>query len=95
MDGGGIYGTVRATLASQDRSGAVFGRCVVAGSALYKRVTDDFANGREVKTVPQDLSSGKEYKVAMRGWRAELRVARVLRHGLVREFALAQSQLSR
>ena len=92
VDGGGIYGTVRATLESQDRLGAVFGRCVVAGSALYKRVTDDFANGRDVKTMPQDLSSGKEYKVAMRGWRAELRVARLLRQGIVRDFSKAQSK---
>jgi methionyl-tRNA formyltransferase len=85
VDGGAIFGTATATLEADDRLGAVFGRCVIAGTALYKRVADDLINGRNIEATPQDLSTGREYRVAMRGWAAELRVATSIRRGLIRE----------
>jgi methionyl-tRNA formyltransferase len=83
VDGGAILGTASAELQPQDRLGGIFGRCVIAGSALYKRVIQDLLIGQELRTIPQDLSVGRQYKVAMRGWRAELRVAWALRRGLI------------
>jgi methionyl-tRNA formyltransferase len=88
VDGGAIFGTAAARLEPDDRLGAVFGRCVIAGAALYKRVVDDLRNVREIHATPQDLSIGQEYKVAIRGWAAELRVASLIRRGLIRDFCL-------
>ena len=65
LDGGRIFGITTAKLEADDRLGTVFGRCVVAG--------------RKVDAVSQDLSAGKEYKVAMHGWRAELCVDTLIR----------------
>ena len=76
IDGGSIYRTGSAILEPDDGIGAVFGRCVVTGSALYKAVVQDLVSHRDVKAIPQDLSAGREYRVAMRGWLAELRVMR-------------------
>ena len=91
LDGGAVFGTATARLGAEDGIGAVFGRCVVAGSALYKRVVDNLITTREINSFPQDLSAGKEYKVAMRGWRAEFKVARLIRHGLIRDHVNHQS----
>jgi hypothetical protein len=82
---GQFFGTATATLEADDRLGAVFGRCVIAGTALYKRVADDLINGCNIEAMPQDLSTGREYRVAMRGWATELRVASLIRRGLIRE----------
>jgi hypothetical protein len=92
LDGGAIYGVVPASLHADDRLGAVFGRSVVVGSALYRRIVDDFIEGRAIQPVSQDLAMGKEYKVAMRGWRAELRVASLIRSGLIRDYVEAQER---
>jgi len=86
LDGGAIFGTTAARLEANDGLGAVFGRCVAAGSVLYKRVVEDLISGREVKTIRQDLGSGKEYKVAMRNLQAELYVDFLIRRGLIRNF---------
>jgi folate-dependent phosphoribosylglycinamide formyltransferase PurN len=86
VDGGSIYKTEAAMLEAEDGIGAVFGRCVVTGSRLYKAVVQDLVSVRELKTIPQDLSAGREYKVAMRGWGAEVRVMRLINHGLVRDY---------
>jgi methionyl-tRNA formyltransferase len=86
VDGGAIFGTAAAKLEPGDHLGAVFGRCVIAGAALYKRVVNDLSAGRDILATPQDLSIGREYKVAMRGWAAELRVASLIRRGLIRDF---------
>ena len=93
LDGGEIFGTVTAQLEAEDELGAVFGRCVVAGSALYKRIVHDLITAHEIKSVPQDLSTGREYKVAMRGWRAEFRVARLICHGLIFVINRANNQV--
>ena len=86
IDGGSIYRTKLATLEPEDGIGAVFGRCVITGSALYKAVVQDLISLREVKPIPQDLSAGREYRVAMRGWLAEMLVMRSVSDGLIREY---------
>jgi methionyl-tRNA formyltransferase len=86
IDGGSIYRIESATLKPEDGIGAVFGRCVITGSALYKAVVQDLVSMREVKTIPQDLSAGIEYRVAMRGWLAEMRVVRAISRGLIRDY---------
>lgn len=87
VDGGAIYGTEAAMLEPNDGLGAVFGRCVVTGSKLYRTVVHDLVSMREVKTLPQDLSDGAEYKSSMRGWLAEIRVMRSINRGSIRDYA--------
>jgi methionyl-tRNA formyltransferase len=94
LDGGPILETASAKLEAEDGIGAVFGRCVVVGSASYRRVVYDLTTTREIKAIPQDLSTGREYRVAMRGWRAELHVARLIRRGLIRAHVSYQSSRS-
>lgn len=86
VDGGAIFGTVRATPARDDGVGAVFARCVAAGAELYTSVLTDILQGT-AEPVAQDLSTGTEFRAAMRDWRAELAVWRSLRAGLLRPVA--------
>ena len=87
VDGGAIYRTEAAMLEPDDGLGAVLGRCVVTGSRLYRTVVQDLVSMQEVKTLPQDLSEGREYKSAMRGWFGEIRVMRSINRGSIREYA--------
>ena len=86
VDGGAIYRTEAAMLEPDDGLGAVFGRCVVTGSRLYRTVVQDLVSMQEVKTLPQDLSDGREYKSAMRGWFAKIRVMRSINRGSIRDY---------
>jgi methionyl-tRNA formyltransferase len=86
VDGGAIYKTEAAILEPDDGLGAVFGRCVLTGSKLYKAVVQDLVSMQEVKTLPQELSEGREYKSAMRGWFAEIRVMRSINRGSIRDY---------
>ncbi len=94
LDGGSIFAIATVQLEANDRLGAVFGRCVIAGSELYKRVVDELITSHEIKASPQDLSIGREYKVAMRDWLAEFRVARLIRRGLIRDYVSHRSSQS-
>lgn len=88
IDGGAVFGTVRAVLEATDGVSAVFARCVSAGADLYatvlRQVVDGVATGQQ-----QDLSDGREFRASMRTWRAELRVERAIASGLVRDYVLA------
>lgn len=86
VDGGAIYRTEAAMLEPDDGLGAVFGRCVVTGSRLYRTVVQDLVSMQEVETLPQVLSDGREYKSAMRGWLAEIRVMRSINRGSIRDY---------
>jgi len=86
VDGGAIYRTEAAMLEPDDGVGAVFGRCIVTGSRLYRTVVQDLVSMQEVKTLPQDLSDGREYKSEMRGWFAEIRVMRSINRGSIRDY---------
>ena len=92
LDGGAIFGTATASLDPGDSLGAVFGRCVIVGSTLYKRIVADLFDGRAINSAPQDLFKGKEYKAALRGWRAEFRVAWLISNGLIRDYAKSQAR---
>lgn len=85
VDGGAIYATARATLQSNDRVGAVFARCIRTGGDLYASVVAQVLAGTAT-SVAQNISEGTEFFAAMRDWRAELKVWRLLRSGLVRGY---------
>lgn len=85
IDGGAIYGTRHATLEPTDQIFSVFGRCVKAGTDLYVETCQKLIAG-ELVGETQDLSQGVEYRSQMKGLRAELRVRRLIRDGLIRRF---------
>ena len=83
VDGGKIFATGHPQLHSDDCLFSVFARCVVTGADLYVRVVKRMMEG-EMEGWLQDLSTGREYKAADRGLRAELRARRLIRKGLMR-----------
>jgi len=93
VDGGRIFAVSTAELAPSDGLHAVFGRAVVAGAQKYVEVVQDIMADR-AQALPQDLSIGHEYKVSMRGLKAELRARYLIRKGLVRDFAQKGSRRS-
>lgn len=88
VDGGAVYGTVRAHLESSDGVGEVFGRTVVAGAQLYARVVSDILAGRAT-SEPQDLREGREFRAKMRTRTADRAVRELLAQGLIRDFVAA------
>lgn len=88
VDGGAIYATGRPRMEADDGVGAVFARCVATGAELYAGVVSGILAGTAT-SAPQDLSEGTEFLAAMRDWRAELEVRRLLRGGLIRDYVAA------
>ncbi len=84
LDGGAVYATRRATLSETDGLGGAFARSVLAGADILAAVLKDVEKGAAAPR-PQDLTIGREYRAAMRDWRAELRTVRAVRAGLVRD----------
>jgi len=82
IDGGSIFGIRRASLAGNEGVAGVFARAVIAGANLYSEVVNDVLVGHAF-SQPQDLTQGREYRAASRDWRAELRVHRQLKSGLL------------
>lgn len=93
LDGGKIFGTARASLQADDDLYSIFARCLSDGSDLYVRAVKDLIAGR-LEGIPQDLSVGREYKAVMRNVKADLKVRRQLRAGLVRRYVLAMCSSS-
>ena len=93
IDGGRILARRQAELARDDGVFEVFARCVRTGTDLYVEVLRQLDRGT-LEPPPQGGASGREYRAAMRGPRAELRVRRLIRGGLVRRFAEERTQLS-
>ena len=83
IDGGSIFGTVRARLHPGDGIHAIFGRTVVAGARLYADTVVDLDTTGDRSGTPQDLRIGTEYRAHMRGLRAEWRARKLLRDGLL------------
>lgn len=88
LDGGRIFATGRAHLEPTDGVHHVFGRCVLVGAALFTEILRQLSIS-DLEPIPQDLSIGREYRAAMRGPLAELRVRRAIRHGLIRDYCTA------
>jgi folate-dependent phosphoribosylglycinamide formyltransferase PurN len=85
VDGGRIFGTTGIHLHAGDDLFAVFERCVAAGADLYvKKVQELLEHGLEGK--PQDFSIGMEYKAILRDARAERKVRRSIREGMIRRY---------
>ena len=89
VDGGRIFGTIRPQLNPDDGVFSVFARCVMAGADLYVRKVRELVE-HGLDGASQDLSIGTEYKAYMRGLRAEWKVRRNIRAGLIRRFVEAQ-----
>jgi methionyl-tRNA formyltransferase len=85
IDGGDIFATGRPRLETDDCVDTVYARCVVVAADLYVRVVNDLVRGR-LDRRPQDLRIGREYKAHMHGLRAELKVRRMMRAGLIRRY---------
>ena len=62
----------------------VFARCVVVGTAQFVEVIQRLEE-EESPGVSQILGEGREYRAAMRGLFAELRVRWAIRRGLIRD----------
>jgi len=91
LDGGRIFATVRASLQADDDMFGAFFRCLVAGTDLYCRVIEDLIAGR-LEGTPQDLNLGFEYRAVMHGVRADLKVRRQVKNGLIRRYVLSTDQ---
>jgi methionyl-tRNA formyltransferase len=85
VDGGRIFATARAHLLPDDDVFSVFARSVVAGTKLYVDVVQELIDGR-LEGIEQDLSLGTEYKARMRDVRAERRVRKLIKEGIVRRY---------
>jgi methionyl-tRNA formyltransferase len=93
LDGGRIFGTARASLQADDDLYSIFARCLLAGADLYVRAVKDLLAGR-LEGIPQDLNIGREYKAVMRDVKADLKVRRQLKAGIVRRHVLAMCSSS-
>jgi methionyl-tRNA formyltransferase len=93
LDGGHIFATGGACLQADDDLYSVFARCLVVGTDLYIKVIKDLIAGK-LEGSPQDLGLGREYRAVMRNVRADLKVRRQIRGGLIRRYVLTQSNNS-
>lgn len=85
LDGGKIFGTTGVHLSAQDGLFEIFARCLKAGTMLYvEKVQELISHGLE--GTAQDFSLGKEYRAYMRGVRADWKVRREIKKGLVRDY---------
>jgi methionyl-tRNA formyltransferase len=89
LDGGRIFATGHAVLQAEDDLYSAFARCLIVGADLYVKVVNDLIAGR-LEGHPQDLSVGREYKAVMRNVRADLKVRRQIKNGLIRRYVLTQ-----
>ena len=87
IDGGKIFGTVRAQLLADDDVFSVFARSVMAGANLYVKIVRELIAGR-LRGANQDLSMGTEYRASMRDVRAERKVRRSIQKGIIRRYLL-------
>lgn len=85
VDGGDIYSVRQAVLQADDDLHAVFARCVLVGAGQFVEVLRRLEEG-DWPVEAQDLELGREFRAAMRGLFAELRVRRAIRKGLIRRW---------
>lgn len=85
VDGGQIFKVERARLERVDGVYSAFARCVQIGTELYVETVRELLSGT-LRGEPQDLSIGREYRAAEKGWFEEWSVRRTVRAGLIRDF---------
>jgi methionyl-tRNA formyltransferase len=83
VDSGDVLGTVRPEITSDDDEASLFAKCVQEGAGLYADVIVRALEG-PVPAEPQVLEHGQQYRFVDRTVRAERRVQRLLRDGLLR-----------
>lgn len=86
IDSGPVLATVRPAIDAADDEDTLFAKCVLVGADAYARVIAAVAAG-SATPLPQDLAAGREYRFVDRTVSAERRVRRLLRNGLLRDFA--------
>ncbi len=82
IDSGPIVAAVRPEWGPNDDEDTLFGKCVMAGAKLYCESIRRALSG-DVMGETQRLSEGREYLSIERTLRAELRVNRLIREGLL------------
>ncbi len=85
VDGGKIFGTTGVRLHADDNLVNVFARAVDAGADLYVSKAQELLE-HGLQGTPQDFSIGKEYKAIMRDARAERKVRKAIRGGMIRRY---------
>lgn len=83
LDSGAILSIARPDISPTDDEDSLFCKCVVVGSSEYVRIVRALMTG-QVRETPQNLSTGREYRFVDRTVKAERRVERLLRDGLLR-----------
>jgi len=96
IDGGKIFGTTRTRLLPDDDVFSRFARSVMGGEDPYLRIVRESIAGRLIG-AEQDLSLGKEYRALMRDVRAERKVRRAIKEGIIRRYieSVQADQLAR
>jgi methionyl-tRNA formyltransferase len=89
LDGGRIFAIGQASLQEDDDLYSVVARCLIIGADLYVKAAKDLIAGRLEGSL-QDLSVGREYKVVMRNMRADMKVRREIKKGLIRRYVVSQ-----
>jgi methionyl-tRNA formyltransferase len=83
VDSGAIISVGRPDLDPDDDPDSLFAKCVLVGADLYSTAVRSALDG-SLAAVEQDLSEGRNYLSVERTVRAERRVKRLLRGGLLR-----------
>ena len=94
LDGGTIFGVARAKLQEDDVLETLFPRCVVTGTSLYVQVLKrwlDEPGG--IQGQEQNTSVGKEYRASMMNWRKKRIARKLIRKGIIREYAKRQMEM--
>ena len=85
IDTGPILATVRPSIEASDDEHTLFAKCVRVGADTYVQSIEALRAG-DGGARPQALSEGREYRSVDRTLRADLRVARLLRGGLLARY---------
>jgi methionyl-tRNA formyltransferase len=83
VDGGAVFGVAAANWDSRDGLHDLFARALIRGADLYVDTVQRYLRDGELQGLPQDLSSGTEYRGYMRTLGPELRARWALRRGLL------------
>jgi folate-dependent phosphoribosylglycinamide formyltransferase PurN len=90
VDSGAILATDRPSIQREDDEHTLFAKCVQIGAARYADAVARVLDGRATPVV-QDLQIGRSYRFVDRSVRAEWRVARLIRRGVLARYASKQA----